>query len=35
MLRAERVKQLRTSKVEAELYNYHALREKVYVSPAE
>lgn len=35
VLRAERVKQLRESKVEAELYNYHVLREKVYVSPAE
>lgn len=35
VLRAERVKQLRNSKVEAPLYNFNTLREKVYVSPAE
>jgi len=35
VLRAERVKQLRESKVEGKLYHFGALREKVYVSPAE
>lgn len=35
VLRAERVKELRESKVDAKLYHFGALREKVYVSPAE
>lgn len=35
VLRAERVKQLRESKTEGKLYHFGALREKVYVSPAE
>lgn len=35
VLRAERVKQLRDSKVDAKLYNFDVLREKVYVSPAQ
>lgn len=35
VLRAERVKQLRESKVEAPMYKFEVLREKVYVSPAE
>ncbi|EBY9527479.1 hypothetical protein D5P86_00675 [Salmonella enterica subsp. enterica serovar Infantis] len=34
VLRAERVKQLRESKVEAPMYKFEVLREKVYVSPA-
>lgn len=35
VLRAERVKQLRESKVEAPMYKFEVLREKVYVPPAE
>ena len=35
VLRAERVKELRESKVDAKLYHFGALLEKVYVSPAE
>lgn len=35
VLRAERVKDLRNSPLESHLYSFHALREKVYVSPAE
>lgn len=35
VLRAERVKTLRESKLEASMYNFNTLREKVYVSPAQ